>query len=153
VGGSTPRQTYSLLGSPSPVPVDWSRTYLFFGDERFVPPDDELSNYHLAHDTLLATVPIAPDHVFAIPTLLPSAAECAATYAETLRRFFGSDDAHPPVFDLILLGLGDDGHVDRRIAPPTGPTLPAPANRPTATTERPTATGSVACRTRSLTRR
>jgi 6-phosphogluconolactonase len=110
-GGSTPRETYSLLGSPSTAPVDWSRTYLFFGDERFVPPNDERSNYRAVHDTLLADAAIAPDHVFAIPTLLPSAAQCAARYAETLGRFFGTDAAHPPVFDLVLLGLGDDGHV------------------------------------------
>jgi 6-phosphogluconolactonase len=107
-GGSTPRQTYSLLPQAS---IDWSKTFFFFADERFVPADDERSNYKLAHDTLLSKAPIPEHHVFAIPTLQPSPAESAAEYGKILNEFFETDNRRPPVFDLVLLGMGDDGHI------------------------------------------
>jgi 6-phosphogluconolactonase len=111
-GGSTPRATYRRLASASPdCVVDWSKTFLFFGDERYVSPDDDRSNYKMAHDSLLAEAPIPAGHVFAIPTGLPSPNDCAARYAQTLKSFFQTADNQAPTFDLILLGLGDDGHV------------------------------------------
>jgi 6-phosphogluconolactonase len=107
-GGSTPQQTYRLLAQEDSI--EWTKTWLFFGDERWVLPDDDRSNYKMVRESLLDPIPIAADHVFPVPTLRPTARQCAEKYAETLARFFGTDEKVPPVFDLILLGLGDDGH-------------------------------------------
>jgi 6-phosphogluconolactonase len=111
-GGSTPEKTYAHLSSPQRESrIDWSKTYLFFGDERVVPHDDARSNYHMAKRSLLDKIPIPADHVFPIPTDKISPAENAVAYAQSLAKFFGIPiDGKPPRFDLILLGLGDDGH-------------------------------------------
>ena len=111
-GGHTPAKTYALLAErQTAAGVDWSRTYLFFGDERFVPCDDPRSNYRMVRDALLATaVPIPADHVFAMPTSLATPAESAQPMPTTGENFSLPVDGPPPQFDLILLGLGDDGH-------------------------------------------
>jgi 6-phosphogluconolactonase len=109
-GGSTPRATYRRRATKA-TGLDWSHTWLFFGDERFVPPDDERSNYQMARDTLLGPAKISQDHVFPIPTGPDSIDACARRYTRTLQTFFDTAEAEPPVFDLMLLGLGDDGHV------------------------------------------
>jgi 6-phosphogluconolactonase len=111
-GGSTPERTYALLAqSPRREAIDWSLTWLFFGDERFVPSDDQRSNYHMAHQALLKPVAIDPSHVFAIPTGLGTPAQCASQYESALRNYFNFRPADGlPQFDMILLGLGDDGH-------------------------------------------
>ena len=85
--------------------LDWASVHLFFGDERTVPPDHEDSNYRMAQRTLLSRVPVGSVH--RMRGELPPA-EAAAAYEEELRGFFGSDEV--PRFDLILLGLGEDGH-------------------------------------------
>jgi 6-phosphogluconolactonase len=146
-GGSTPEKTYGLLAkNRGDVSVDWSKTYLFFGDERFVPADDPRSNYKMVSDALLATAPIAADHVFAIRTDLPTAKQCADEYCQTLSDCFATPIGHMPVFDLILLGLGDDGHtaslfpgaaalsvMDRAVTDSPPGVLPPPVNRITLT--------------------
>jgi 6-phosphogluconolactonase len=111
-GGSTPEKTYALLADPQHAKrIDWSKAYLFFGDERFVPHDDPRSNCHMARRALLSRVPVLADHVLAIPTDTPGPADSAAAYARTLVKSFAlPPDGEPPRFDLILLGLGDDGH-------------------------------------------
>jgi 6-phosphogluconolactonase len=111
-GGRTPEKAYSLLlAAPAAAPVPWSKTYFFFGDERFVPHDDPRSNYAMARDALLARAPIVADHVLPMPTDLVAPADCAVAYANDLARFFGAPlSGAPPAFDLVLLGLGDDGH-------------------------------------------
>ncbi len=110
-GGSTPAATYRALARPENAGrVNWSKTWLFFGDERFVPPDDDRSNYHMIRQTLLEPARIQPDHIYTVNTAgTPETA--ASDYEQKLRAFFASD-SHPafPRFDLILLGLGDDGH-------------------------------------------
>jgi len=109
-GGSTPRRTYVILaGQQGATAVDWWKTFLFFGDERFVPPDDDRSNYKMVRESLLQNASISADHVFAIPTHLASPEQAAQQYADTLKTFFGAGVAWPE-FDLVLLGLGDDGH-------------------------------------------
>src|SRR6266851_2391918 len=106
-GGSTPRDLHLRLASPPLVDqVDWSRVHVFFGDERCVPPEDERSNYRMAAETLLSKVPIPPDHIHRMRGELPP--EIAAQdYERELREFFGDE---PPSLDLILLGMGDNGH-------------------------------------------
>ena len=112
-GGSTPERAYSLLAGPERSgAIDWSRVFFFFGDERFVPPGDPASNYGLAQRSLLSRVPLASTQVFPIPTAEPSAADAADAYSRDLSRFFEqAPDSRPlPRFDLVLLGLGEDGH-------------------------------------------
>lgn len=107
-GGSTPEALYRLLAEPDHAQqVDWSRVQVFFGDERCVPPDDERSNYGKARETLLDRVPLPPDNLHRIPGELPRE-ECAAQYERDLAEHFGAEGI--PRFDLILLGMGDDGH-------------------------------------------
>jgi 6-phosphogluconolactonase len=104
-GGSTPKATYEVLARDYADGVDWSNVHVFFGDERAVPPDHEDSNYGMARDTLLDRVPIGSVH--RMQGELPPD-EAAEAYEQELRDFFGSDDL--PRFDLILLGMGSDGH-------------------------------------------
>lgn len=146
-GGSTPRKTYALLAAgEGEANVDWSRTYLFFGDERHVPHDDPRSNYRMAQESLLTVAPIAADQVLPVATDLGTADQCAAGYAAALVKFFGLPAGTMPIFDLILLGLGDDGHtaslfpdaraldVSDRIATWSPPgVLPPPVDRITLT--------------------
>jgi 6-phosphogluconolactonase len=100
-----------LAQSPRRKQIDWSHTWLFFGDERFVPHDDQRSNYRMAQQSLLKPAAIDPAHVLAIPTNFETPAHCAAQYASSLSKFFNRDAAKAlPEFDLVLLGLGDDGH-------------------------------------------
>lgn len=107
-GGSTPRKLYALLGqAPFSQMVDWKDVYIFFADERFVPPDHPDSTLLLARETLLDQVPIPPENVYAMPTEGDTPENCAAAYAESLASFFG---AALPRFDVVLLGMGPDGH-------------------------------------------
>ncbi len=111
-GGATPRETYMRLAqSPHGEAVPWSRTFVFFGDERCVPPDHPESNYRMAQETLLGKVPIPPHQVF--PMIRGEVADsdaAAAAYARALGEVFGLRRGELPRFDLILLGLGIDGH-------------------------------------------
>jgi 6-phosphogluconolactonase len=107
-GGGTPRTTYRLLARRNDMPWDCAET--FFGDERMVPHDHPDSNYRMARETLLASV--QPRALLAMPTDgAPQA--CADAYEEILRQQYGASILDPdvPLFDLMLLGLGGDGHV------------------------------------------
>jgi len=104
-GGSTPKATYEALARDHAEDVDWARVHVFFGDERTVPPDHEDSNYRMAHEALLSRVPVGGVHRMRGES---PPAEAAAAYEEELRRFFGAGGS--PSLDLILLGLGEDGH-------------------------------------------
>jgi 6-phosphogluconolactonase len=109
-GGRTPARLYALWGQAHAGKngqTPWDKVHLFWGDERYVPKDDPLSNYHMTREALIDEVPIPAANVHALPTELPTPEEAAKAYEEELRKFFG--DA-PPVFDLQLLGLGTEGH-------------------------------------------
>ncbi len=111
-GGSTPRLLFTLLSNlPWVRRIDWAHVHVFWGDERCVPPDHPDSNYRLAYETLLHHVPVPTEQIHRISGELPPA-EAARSYEQTLRAFFPEDaSANPqPRFDLLLLGLGDDGH-------------------------------------------
>ena len=102
-GGSTPRPLYARLARADLAPtIDWARVRIYFGDERCVPPDNETSNYRMARETLLDHVAV-PDHqVFRIDGERPP--------ADAARRYHGVLDAAPSL-DVIVLGMGEDGHV------------------------------------------
>jgi 6-phosphogluconolactonase len=106
-GGSTPGALYRLLAAePYRSQISWEHVHLFWADERCVPPRDPGSNYHLAYENLIARTPIRPENVHRVRgELEPQLA--AQAYDRELRDFFCGP---PPHFDLVLLGLGSDGH-------------------------------------------
>ncbi|MEO5674121.1 MAG: 6-phosphogluconolactonase [Chitinophagales bacterium] len=106
-GGETPRVVYELLASAEyRFKIDWKHVIIFFGDERYVPPSDNRSNFKMAFDTLLKHVPVAHRNVFPIPTD-STPEENSDGYEEILKEKFSGLF---PEFDLVLLGLGTDGH-------------------------------------------
>jgi 6-phosphogluconolactonase len=108
-GGSTPRRVYELLaGDEFRDSVDWPNVHVFFGDERAVPADHADSNFRMANEALLARVPVPERNVHRIEGLGDAAAN-ASDYESEMRGLFG-DDAEWPRLDLVLLGMGDDGH-------------------------------------------
>jgi 6-phosphogluconolactonase len=112
-GGSTPRRLYECLAASEIASrFPWSRVHWFWGDERFVPHSDHDSNYRMACDAFLSRVPAPNDNVHAIPTEGLSPDQSAAAYESTLKRFYGAEIIIPnrPLFDVTLLGIGEDGH-------------------------------------------
>ncbi len=110
-GGSTPRRTYRRLAAAFTA-EEWARIHVFFGDERCVPPTDPGSNYRLARESLLRSVPVPDANVHRIRGEL-GPVEGAARYDRELAQFFGAPtpaDSSSSTFDLVLLGLGHDGH-------------------------------------------
>lgn len=111
-GGATPRATYMRLASPPfAESVPWDRTWAFFGDERCVPPDHAESNYRLASETLLSKVGIPADRVYRMRGEAEDPEAAATEYARTLATVFETKRGGLPRFDLVLLGLGLDGHI------------------------------------------
>lgn len=106
-GGSTPEPVYAGLGDPSVAKnIPWESVHFFWGDERHVPPDHPESNYRMVRDTLLARVSIPEENVHRVPAEMdPRMA--AFRYEEDLRSFYPGDW---PRFDIVLLGIGTDGH-------------------------------------------
>jgi 6-phosphogluconolactonase len=141
-GGNTPTHLFQLLASDYRNKVDWTKVHIFWGDERCVPYTDPGSSYGQAHDALLRHVPVPPDQIHAVETsLVPP--EAAKAYTQTLKEF-ASPPLEIPRFDLVYLGMGEDGHTaslfpNSRVAV-TEPVLPVtaqyqdrPANRVTLT--------------------
>jgi 6-phosphogluconolactonase len=108
-GGSTPKSLYSLLATEHAA-FDWQHTYLFFGDERHVGPADPDSNYRMVRESLLNHIQVPEANVFRVKSENPDAAAAAADYETQLKSFFSLKPGQFPRFDLILLGLGPDGH-------------------------------------------
>jgi 6-phosphogluconolactonase len=111
-GGSTPRAMFALLADPSQpylAAVPWDRLQLFWVDERCVPPDNPESNYRMTNEAMLAHVPLPANQIYRMEgELAPEVA--AARYEAAIRNAFRLEGAETPTFDLILLGMGDDGH-------------------------------------------
>jgi 6-phosphogluconolactonase len=109
-GGSTPKHLYSLLGSPNyKERIPWNNVHLFWGDERCVPPDHPESNFGIVRESLLSKIEIPAENIHRMAgEREPQAA--AAEYEKHLQEFFGLESGALPRFDLILLGIGEDGH-------------------------------------------
>ncbi len=113
-GGSTPRRLYEVLAVPPLVTrFPWDDVHWFWGDERFVPPDHPDSNFRMVDEALLSIAPVPRENIHPITTEGVSAQEAAAAYETALERFYGENrlDSTRPLFDLALLGLGEDGHI------------------------------------------
>jgi 6-phosphogluconolactonase len=108
-GGRTPKRFFELL-TQDPQAVAWSKIHVFWTDERFVPQDHPDSNYKLAFDTFLSRVPIPGDQVHRIPTDVATPCDAVRSYEQTLREVFQLQGEQVPSFDLIILGMGSDGH-------------------------------------------
>ena len=111
-GGSTPKELYTLLASDEfRSRMAWDRLELFWGDERFVSHDDPASNYRMTKEAMLSRVPIPPDRVHPVP-VVGTPNDAALRYETLLKQIYGADAFDPkrPLFDIMLLGLGADGH-------------------------------------------
>jgi 6-phosphogluconolactonase len=110
-GGHTPKRFFELLSEmPKAKELPWDKIQLFWVDERYVPPDSKYSNYKLAADTFLAKVAIPEENVHRIPTEYSDFKAAAQRYEETIRKIFGLEEKKIPEFDLIVLGMGTEGH-------------------------------------------
>ncbi|MDX5437496.1 MAG: 6-phosphogluconolactonase [Pontibacter sp.] len=107
-GGSSPVQLYTMLAeSPYLEQVPWQQTFVFWGDERWVPLTDDRSNAKMALDTFLSKVPVPQEQIYPMWEESTTPEAFAAKYEQLLQEHFGQQE---PQFDLILLGMGDDGH-------------------------------------------
>ncbi len=106
-GGKTPEETYRYLAAHFAEEDHWAHWAIFVGDDRHVPTDHPMSNFGMGQRLLLDHVTVGQTNLFPVPTHLPTAAQAAEEYQNTIIRFF---QPHPCIFDLILLGVGDDGH-------------------------------------------
>ena len=110
-GGSTPKALYSLLASdPLRGQLPWEKMHLFFGDERHVEPTHPDSNFRMATEAMISKVPLKPDQVHRIKAENPDTEQAAREYEKELRSHFKLADGEAPQFDLVLLGMGNEGH-------------------------------------------
>jgi 6-phosphogluconolactonase len=111
-GGSTPKSMYSLLADDESLreKVPWDRLHFFWGDERQVPPEHQDSNYRMAFEAMLAKIPVPPKNIHRMAGEEPDAAKAAEAYERDLQDFFQLGPGQMPRFDLVLLGMGPDGH-------------------------------------------
>lgn len=112
-GGSTPKALYNLLAKDPALraQVPWDKTYVFFGDERHVGPDDAQSNFRMASEVMISKSPLKPEQVFRIKGEYPQAEQAAKEYEQDIRSHFKLSDGQFPRFDLVFLGMGEEGHV------------------------------------------
>ncbi len=110
-GGRTPKLMFEKLAAhPAAQALLWQHVHVFWVDERYVPADSPDSNFRLAAESLLKRVPIPPDNVHRIPTEYEDICTAARSYEAILRSAFTLDEGRAPEFDLIVLGMGADGH-------------------------------------------
>ena len=123
-GGSTPRHVYELLGKAAAADMPWKSTLLFWGDERVVKPDHPDSNYRMVYEALLKNGPVPLENIVPIQTTGFDPAACADRYERILHERIRRQTDGFPLFDLILLGIGNDGHTASLF-----PGTPAPLER------------------------
>jgi len=111
-GGSTPKLLYSLLATDSGLraKVPWDKIHLFFGDERHVGPEDAQSNFKMASETMISKAPVKAEQVHRMKGEYPDAEKAAREYEDELRAHFALRGGEPPRFDLVLVGMGEEGH-------------------------------------------
>lgn len=110
-GGSTPKALYALLAAEERRgQLPWDKMQLFFGDERHVKPTHPDSNFRMATEAMISKVPLKPEQVYRIKAENPDAEQAAREYEQELRMHFRLADGEPPRFDLVLLGMGTEGH-------------------------------------------
>lgn len=115
-GGNSPVQIYDRLGElPLKNEMPWKKTLVFWGDDRYIPPGDRESNYHIANDAMLSKVSIPQENIFRIPTEVSPIEIAASLYETIMRKVFVKlraidREKKLPVFDLVILGVGKDGH-------------------------------------------
>ncbi|WP_175418453.1 6-phosphogluconolactonase [Marinitoga sp. 1138] len=109
-GGNTPKLLYQILASEYNLKINWNDVYIFFGDERYVDKENEYSNYKMAFETLISKIDIPPKNIFRIRTEIEPIEKCVEDYENQILKFFEKKDKDVS-FDLILLGMGNDGHV------------------------------------------
>jgi len=111
-GGSTPKALYSLLVNDPALrsQVPWDKMHLFFGDERHVPPDHPDSNFRMASEAMISKSPLKPEQVTHIKGEYPDAEQAAVEYEKVLREYFDLKSGEYPRFDLLLAGMGSEGH-------------------------------------------
>ncbi len=128
-GGSTPRTLYALLAQPPYVSaIDWTATHIFWSDERCVPPDHAESNYRMAQEALLDHVPVPVGNVHRMHGEMAVPQQAAQAYTAEVQTVFGKHAL--PRFDLLLLGLGEEGHtasIFPGVNVPTDPNIPVAA--------------------------
>jgi 6-phosphogluconolactonase len=109
-GGSTPKGLYCALAEKRFASLPWNKIFFFWGDERHVPPDHADSNYHMVNEALLSKVPVPAENIFRVRAEENNADVAAQQYEKVIRDFFRRNPGQFPRFDLVLLGLGPDGH-------------------------------------------
>lgn len=111
-GGSTPKALYSLMVNDQTLrsQVPWDKMHLFFGDERHVPPDHADSNFRMAMEAMISKAPLKPEQVTRIKGEHPDTEQAALEYEKALREYFKLKDGEYPRFDLLLAGMGNEGH-------------------------------------------
>jgi len=111
-GGSTPKVLYAMLADDPAYcsKIPWDKTRIFFGDERHVPPDHTDSNFHMATESLFSKGVLKPEQITRIKGEYPDAEKAALEYEQALRDYFQLQDGQYPSFDVLLLGMGDEGH-------------------------------------------
>ncbi|MGC2530086.1 MAG: 6-phosphogluconolactonase [Candidatus Acidiferrum sp.] len=111
-GGSTPKTLYGLLVNEPALrsQLPWDKMHLFFGDERHVKPDDAQSNYRMALETLISKSPLKPEQISRVKGEYPEAEDAAKEYEQQIRSHFKLAEGQFPRFDLVLLGMGSEGH-------------------------------------------
>jgi 6-phosphogluconolactonase len=111
-GGSTPKALYALLADDPGfrARVPWDQLRVFFGDERHVPPDHKDSNYNMAREAMFSKAPLKPEQIMRIKGEEADTEKAALEYEQTLRAYFQLKEGELPRFDLVLLGMGDEGH-------------------------------------------
>jgi 6-phosphogluconolactonase len=109
-GGSTPKNLYTLLATNARTSFPWDRTFFFWSDERHVLPTHADSNYRMAQEAMLSKIPVPAGNVLRVPAEMQDAGAAAEAYEQTIQKFFALEPGRFPCFDLILLGMGPDGH-------------------------------------------